>query len=58
MVGVRRYGKRVEIETLPPELAELVRHVENGETIILTRNGVDVAMLVPIHQPPPQQGFV
>jgi antitoxin (DNA-binding transcriptional repressor) of toxin-antitoxin stability system len=52
---------RVEVEKASPQLADLVRMLESGEEdeILLTRNDVPVAKLIPIRQPtPPQQGFV
>ena len=47
--------QRVSVKALKAQASEVLRGVEKGETIIVTRRGRPIARLEPIVPPPPQR---
>ena len=48
--------KRIDLDDLPPKLAQVLAAVEAGEELLLVQNGAVAGRLVGMATPPPEPG--
>jgi prevent-host-death family protein len=48
--------KRTGIRELKARLSSYVREIKKGNTVVITKRGVDVARIIPVSQPLVQPG--